>query len=100
MELAGTLALLVVLSMIVEFVTDIIKKIIPLKAIGSVEVPLIISLIVGIVVALTTRANIFDGIGVVVDPIATAYIFTGIIISAGSKGVHELVSKLRESRKV
>ena len=59
MELAGTLALLVVLSMIVEFVTDIIKKIIPLKEIGSVEVPLIISLIVGIVVALTTKANIF-----------------------------------------
>ena len=97
-EVVGVLMSLIILSAVVEFVTDVIKKIIPIENIGEVPVPPVISLVVGIAIAVLVQANMFIELGFTVSNNIMAFIITGVVLSAGSKAVHELVSKLRESR--
>ena len=98
MDVFSTIFIFVVLAMLVEFVVDVIKKIIPIKTLGQVEVPPLISVIIGILVAWLVKADIFVALGFQPQYEVASWVITGVIISAGSKTVHELVSKLRESR--
>ena len=98
MELMATLISFIILASVVEFITDVLKKIVPDKQIGQVDLPPLISLVVGILIAVMVQADIFADLGFQVQYALAGWILTGIIISAGSKAVHELISKLRESR--
>ena len=97
-EIVGALMSLIVLAAVVEFVTDVIKRMLPFDSIGKVPVPPIISLIVGVAVAILVKADMFSYLDYTVSDEYVAFIITGIVLSAGSKAVHELVRKLRESR--
>lgn len=98
MEILATVLVFVVLAMLVEFIVDVIKKVIPGDQLGQVPIPPLLSLVVGIVVAVMVQADIFAALGFHMQYAIAGWILTGIIISAGSKAVHELISKLRDSR--
>ena len=98
MDVFSTVIVFVILAMLVEFIVDVLKKVIPIKTLGPVEVPPLLSVVIGIIVAWLVRADIFAALGFVPQHEVASWIITGIIISAGSKTVHELISKLRESR--
>lgn len=98
MEIVTAVLTFVVLAMLVEFIVDVIKKVIPGDQLGQVPIPPLLSLVVGIAIAVFVHADIFAALGFQMHYEMAGWILTGIIISAGSKAVHELISKVRESR--
>jgi len=88
---------IILLATLVQFVVDRIKTIIPIQAIGPVELAPIYAAIIGIVIAIVAQVDILAALGFQSQPIV-GEVMTGLIISGGSTAVHELIAKLRESR--
>ena len=97
-EVVGVLMSLIILSAVVEFVTDIVKRVLPFENLGKIPMPPLISLVFGIAVAVLVQADMFADLGFAAANVVMAYVITGVVLSAGSKAVHELVSKIRASR--
>jgi len=97
MEVLSALLQLIVLATVVQFLTDIIKGWLP-EIVLKYITPVIISAIVGISIAVMFGIDFFGMIGYVTEYLIFAQILTGIILSAGSAAIHELIAKLRESR--
>jgi len=91
------LTILIILSIIVQFLVDRIKLVIPIKKVGIVELAPIYALVIGMLIAFTTAINMLALLGYKSFPIV-GYILTGLAISGGSVGIHELIAKIRESR--
>ena len=87
--------LIIMLAILVEYIVNIIKPLIPEV---NYPIPLIISLVVGVGLALIVQVDILLALGY--EPIngVAGCIVTGLIVSGGSAAVHELISKLRASR--
>jgi hypothetical protein len=98
MEVVSALAAILALAFVVEFLTNIIKGLIQVEAIGKVKLTPIISMVVGIAVAILCKADIMAAIGFPIQYQLGAWIITGLIISGGSALVYEFISKIRESR--
>lgn len=91
------LLLFVLLATLVQFLVDRIKTLIPYENIGKIALAPWYSVIVGIGLAFVVQLDFLASLGL--NTISTiGYIVTGLVISAGSAAVHELISKLRESR--
>lgn len=98
--IVAIIVLVIMLAIVVQFLVDIIKRIFPVPAIGKVQIPPIYAAIIGIVLAIAFRVGIMAALGFETPYPAVDWIVTGLIVSGGSTGVHELISKLRESRKL
>ena len=89
------LILIILLSVIVEYLVNVIKPLIPES---DYPIPLVISLVIGIVLAVVVKADILTAVGFSPSYLIISYIVTGLIVSGGSTAVHELIAKLRASR--
>ena len=87
--------LILMLAIIVEYIVNIIKPLVPDI---DYPVPLILSLVIGVALALIVRIDILVALGF--EPISefAGCFLTGLIVSGGSSAVHELIAKLRSSR--
>lgn len=95
----GRVIMVVFLAIIVEYLTNIFKQFIPKTLKTEFPIPLLISLILGIGLGLTVRIDILRSLGFEMSYPVVSYILTGLIASGGSAGVHEIIAKLRASRK-
>ena len=89
------LILIILLSVIVEYLVNVIKPLVPES---DYPIPLVISLVIGIVLAVVVKADILTAVGFSPSYLIISYIVTGLIVSGGSTAVHELIAKLRASR--
>lgn len=96
MEIVSSIVLVVGLSFIIEYLTNILKELVTLKT--EYPYPLLISLTLGVTLGLLLQVDFFTALGFQPVNQLVAYIATGLIAAGGSKGVHELIAKLRASR--
>ena len=75
----------------------VLKKVLPEK-IGRLELPILLSIVVGIALAVLTQSDLLTAIGFNVSIAWVSWVVTGIASGGGSKVVHELISKIRASR--
>lgn len=85
------------MAILVQFLVDRLKAIIPVDKIGKLEIAPIYALILGVSISIVSGTDMLALIGFKTYPIF-GEILTGIAVSGGSSAVHELISKLRESR--
>ena len=97
MSVIESLIAIIMMAILVQFVVDVLKGILGEWVLQWLPVKLLAA-IVGITIALMFQLDIFAMLGFVTPYVIIAYIITGLIISAGSEAVHELIAKLRESR--
>ena len=98
MNIAMTVVTLVAFATVIEYIVNIVKGLLPETVVEKYIKPPLIAAVFGIVLAFTFRLDIFAMLGYTTEYWAVAYAVTGLIISSGSVPVHELISKLRESR--
>lgn len=98
MEVATVLLSILIMATIVQFLVDVVKNAIPIIQIGPVKLTPLYAIAIGIALAVVFKIDMFAQLGFKTDQVMIAQVFTGLAISAGSGPVHELVSKLRESR--
>ncbi|MFV0331646.1 MAG: hypothetical protein ACK5KL_17795 [Dysgonomonas sp.] len=90
-------AIIIVFAILIQFCVDRVKEIAGEKVMGYVKAP-VWALAFGIVFALVFKIDLFQLMGYPTDIPIVAKIFTGLILSSGSTGVHELIAKIRDSR--
>ena len=84
-----------ILSIIAEYLTSIVKPLVPET---DYPVPLVITLIFSIVIAVACKVDMLGMFGLTTDLPMLSYIISGLAAAGGSKATHELLNKLRESR--
>ena len=92
---------ILVFALLVQFITEVIKKWLPEKYKKGV-VPLLVAALFGVVIAILFSVDIFALLGFTagygtVGAIA-AQIVTGLILSAGAQAVHELINSLQNPK--
>jgi len=97
MELTATLLAIIVMATLIQFLTDIVKNLIPEKGLVYIKPPLIAA-VIGVIIAILFQVNLFEALGFTTHYAMAAWVFTGLILSAGSSAVHELIAKFRDSR--
>ncbi len=90
-------AIIIVFAILIQFCVDRVKEIAGEKVMGDVKAP-VWALAFGIVFALVFKIDLFQLMGYPADIPIVAKVFTGLILSSGSTGVHELIAKIRDSR--
>lgn len=88
MEIAELIIVAILIEAIWENVKMIWKK-------GKFNVNMLGSLILGIVVCILAKINIFSLVGIELSIDAMGWILTGIIVSRGANFVNDLFSKLK-----
>jgi hypothetical protein len=90
------LLMIIILAVLVEFIIERLKDVLP-NSIGKLSLVPYYSLVGGIGIALITKIDILANLGFeTLAPVG--FMITGIVISGGSRAVHELVAKLQDSR--
>lgn len=97
MTLAAALLAIIMMAILVQFLVDQVKKILPTVVMKYLQPPLIAA-IIGIAIAIFYQIDLFEALGFGTQYALASWIFTGLILSSGSTAVHELIAKLRESR--
>jgi len=97
MEIGIALLTIIIFATLVQFLTDIVKGLLPEVVLRVLKPPLIAA-VLGVSLAMIFQVDIFAALGFTTPYALAAWIFTGLILSAGSSAVHELIAKLRESR--
>jgi hypothetical protein len=97
MSIITALISILILAMVVQFLVDIIKEWLPEVVLRYFTPPLIAAAI-GIVIAILFKVDVFVAGGYTSDIPIVSQILTGVILSAGSAAIHELIAKLRASR--
>lgn len=90
-------AIIIVFAILIQFCVDRVKEIAGEKVMGYVKAP-VWALAFGIVFALVFKIDLFQLMGYPADIPIVVKVFTGLILSSGSTGVHELIAKIRDSR--
>lgn len=90
-------AIIIVFAILIQFCVDRVKEIAGEKVMRYVKAP-VWALAFGIVFALVFKIDLFQLMGYPADIPIVAKVFTGLILSSGSTGVHELIAKIRDSR--
>lgn len=88
------LTTIVVLAVIVEFTTEIVKSIFP--SVRS-RYSRIIAVLLGMILCVSTQNGLLGIFGITSPIPLLDYLLTGIIISRGSNIFHDLVTKLKLS---
>lgn len=83
---------LFVLGLLVEAIVDTLKLIIEDGRVSKVK---ILSLVVGIGIALTVGIDIFEVIGIVSRVEIIGIVLSGILISRGGNFIHDLMDRIR-----
>ncbi len=99
MNTLETLVNLVIFATLIQFVVEVVKKIIPSSAMKYIPIELI-NVIFGILLAISFKLDVFAMLGFTTENTIIAYIVTGLIISAGASPVYELIEKLKQSRQL
>ena len=87
-SLSNAVTIIVVFAILIQFLVDRVKELVGDKVMNIVKVP-VWAVAFGALFALMGYSSQLPII---------AKVITGLILSSGSTGVHELVAKLRESR--
>lgn len=82
-----------VLGFLVEALVDTLKL---LYADGKIIKSKLVSIVIGLVVALAVGADIFDAIGITTQFPIVGVVSTGILISRGGNFIHDLVDRIKE----
>lgn len=93
----NTLTIIVVFSVLIQFCVDRIKELVGEKVMSKIKAP-VWAVIFGILYALMFNIDFFELMGFTTSASILAKIITGLILSSGSTGVHELLAKLRDAR--
>lgn len=88
MEITGLIIVAILIEAIWENLKMIWKK-------GKFNVNMIGSLILGIIICILAKINIFSIVGIELSIEVVGFIFTGIIVSRGANFVNDLFSKLK-----
>lgn len=88
MEVTGLIIVAILIEAIWENLKMIWKK-------GKFNVNMIGSLILGIIICILAKINIFSIVGIELSIEIVGFIFTGIIVSRGANFVNDLFSKLK-----
>ncbi|NLM51371.1 MAG: hypothetical protein GX197_00885 [Firmicutes bacterium] len=88
------LTTIVVLAVIVEFTTEIVKSIFP--SVRS-RYSRVIAVLLGMILCVSTKNGLMEIFGITSPLPVLDYLLTGVIISRGSNILHDLVSKLKLS---
>lgn len=96
-NLSSVITVIVVFAILIQFLVDRVKELVGDKVMNIVKAP-VWAAAFGVIFALMFNLDFFVLIGYSSQLPIVAKIITGLIISSGSTGVHELVAKLRESR--
>lgn len=96
---SNAVTIIVVFAILIQFLVDRVKNLVGEKVMNIVKAP-VWAVIFGVLFALMFDIDFFALIGYSSQLPIVAKIITGLIISSGSSGVHELLAKLRESREV
>lgn len=96
-SLGSALTIIVIFAILIQFLVDRVKELVGDKVMNIVKAP-VWAVAFGVLFALMFNIDFFVLIGYSSQIPIIAKIITGLILSSGSTGVHELVAKLRESR--
>lgn len=96
-NLSNAVTVIVVFAILIQFLVDRVKEIVGDKVMNIVKAP-VWAVAFGVLFALMFNIDFFALIGFSSQIPIVAKIITGLILSSGSTGVHELIAKLRESR--
>lgn len=96
-SLGSAITIIIVFAILIQFLVDRVKEIVGDKVMNIVKAP-VWAVAFGVLFALMFNIDFFALIGYSSQLPIVAKIITGLIISSGSTGVHELVAKLRDSR--
>lgn len=88
MEVTGLIIVAILIEAIWENLKMIWKK-------GKFNVNMLGSLILGIIICILAKINIFSIVGIELSIEVVGFIFTGIIVSRGANFVNDLFSKLK-----
>jgi len=86
---------IIILSVIIEFTNEIIKKAIP--AVSGVHSQKT-AIIIGVMLCIATESGILTLLGVNLRYPLIDYIISGIILSRGSNVIHDLLSRLERTK--
>ncbi|HHY36077.1 MAG TPA: hypothetical protein GX518_00115 [Firmicutes bacterium] len=92
--LVESLTIIIVLSVLNEIITEIIKTAFPILK----RYVMVIAIVCGVVLCIQARVGLLAVLGVTLHSPAMDYILTGVIISRGSNVIHDLIAQL-EPRK-
>lgn len=92
--LVKSLTIIIVLSVLNEIITEIIKTAFPIFK----GYAMIIAIVCGVVLCIQAQVGLMSVLGVTMRSPVIDYLLTGVIISRGSNVIHDLISQL-EPRK-
>lgn len=98
-DTAASFVAVIFFAAVTQFLVDRVKEIVGPTVMKYVKPP-IWAVLIGILLSILCKVDFFDMLGYPVINDMVGYILTGLIVSAGSIPVHELVSRLREGRSV
>lgn len=96
-SLSNAVTIIVVFAILIQFLVDRVKELVGDKVMNIVKAP-VWAVAFGALFALMFDIDFFALMGYSSQLPIIAKVITGLILSSGSTGVHELVAKLRESR--
>ena len=96
-SLSNAVTIIVVFAILIQFLVDRVKELVGDKVMNIVKAP-VWAVACGALFALMFDIDFFALMGYSSQLPIIAKVITGLILSSGSTGVHELVAKLRESR--
>ena len=88
MEITGLIIVAILIEAIWENLKMVWQK-------GKFNINMLGSLILGIIICILAKINIFGLVGIKLSIETIAYIFTGIIVSRGANFVSDLFQRLR-----
>lgn len=91
--LVESLSTVILLSVIVEIVTNGIKAIFPILKGNSSR---IVAAAIGILMCISTKIGILSNLNIGIQYVLIDYVITGIVISRGSNAVHDIISVFEE----
>lgn len=89
--MGGTLSTVLVLSLLVEITTEIIKNSFPFVRDARTQ---FCSMILGVIISFATTTGILSALEIYIAVPALDFFITGLIISRGSNIVHDLIKKI------
>lgn len=89
--MSGTISTVLVLSLLVEITTEIIKTSFPFIRDTRTQ---FCSMVLGIIISFATTTGILSALEIYISVPALDFFITGLIISRGSNIVHDLIKKI------
>ena len=94
----NTITMIVVLAILIQFLVDRMKELLGKKIMNILRAP-IWAVVFGVLFAFMFDIDFFAILGYDSQLPVIARIITGLVLSSGSEGIHELMANLRASRK-